>query len=133
MLINYKTLSGCEITYFNGKLHIWVPDGMYVLKAATLKPHGAYSGYREVLLYLYDTECDRTKIKKETYDPSFDDYEIIYRWIVGTASCDCVRGRKLYGPTLSFKCNRGPNRFILKKMVIKGEKSNCVISYKGYK
>jgi hypothetical protein len=66
------------------------------------------------------------------FDDSFDDWEIINRYISGTGACDCIRGKMMYGQDVDYKCNKADNRFVLQKMVIKGAALNCVVSYKGY-
>jgi hypothetical protein len=132
-MISYKTLTGGEVTYWHGNLLFWMSMGVYTLEAANMKRHGHYISQRYVVVKLYDKQTNHTRIITEEYPADFDDYEIIYRWISGTASCDCVRGEKLYGPTLDFECNRGPNRFIIKKLTIGGEPNNCVLTYKEFR
>jgi len=135
-MISYKALSGVEIQHWNGHIYFWMPWGVYSVDCNTLHQHGKYHGAREVSFYLLDLCNGHKGIHIEIFPESFDDWEIITRFVSGTGACDCVRGKMLYGsrqiaiPT--FECNKKDNRFILQKMVIKGEKLNCTISYKGY-
>jgi hypothetical protein len=132
MILNYKTLTGCEVSYFEGSLDIYVPEGVYTLKVDTLHCHGAYTGSRHVTAEIIDSNAGFAQNVGLMYDDTFDDYEIINRWITGTASCDCTRGKLLYGETIKFKCNKGNNRFLLRKLTIKGEPKDCVIKFKAY-
>lgn len=133
MLVNYRDIAGGEVSYWNGVIYFWVADGVYTVKAASVKKYRCSNGPRQVMLDFLDTESDFHKVISKTFNSELDDYELIYRFISGSASCDCVRGSMIYGPTLDFPCNNGPNRFILRKMVIKGETNNCVLEYKRYK
>jgi hypothetical protein len=132
-MINYKSLTGGEVLYLEGVLYLWMPWGVYTLNAVDMKRHGQYSGPREVIVDLMDTENGMGKVLTLVYNDSYDDYELIYKFISGSASCDCIRGEMLYGPTLNYACNKGPNRFIIRKMAIKGEPTNCILTYKGYR
>lgn len=139
MMICYKALSGVEMQHWKGYIYFWLPDGVFSLTAATLHRHGRYHGPREVQFHLFDRQNNVSGITTEKYPESFDDWEIINRYIRGTGSCDCQRGRMMYGKQgaiydteAHYSCNKGPNRFLITKMVIKGAKLNCIIRYRGY-
>lgn len=131
-MINYKELSGTEIQYWQGDIYFWMPWGVYSLDANRLHQHRQVSEPREVQFWLLDLINGYTRSYIEMFDESFDDWEIINRFISGTGACDCVRGRMLYGREGIYSCNKKDNRFILQKMVIKGEHLNCTITYRGY-
>jgi hypothetical protein len=132
MMTNYKSTSGVEVQLYNGVVHFWMPDGVYTLRASTMRRHGQYTGRRTALLLFLDVETGVTATVTVEYAETFDDYEIIYRWLMGSGKCDCVRGKIFYGTEQVYRCNKGPNRFILQKMVIKGENLNCVVKYRGF-
>lgn len=139
MMICYKALSGVEMQHWKGYIYFWLPEGVFSLAAATLHRHGRYHGTRKVSFWLLDTENGHMDNYTETFDESFDDWEIINRYIRGTGSCDCQRGQMMYGKQgaiydteAQYNCNKGPNRFLITKMVIKGAKLNCIIRYRGY-
>lgn len=131
MMINYRNLAGGEVSYWNGIIYFWMADGVYTVKASTVQRHRCNCDSREITLSFIDTE---NNFKKCVSVPckGLDDFELIYRFISGSASCDCIRGEIIYGTDLQFPCNDGPNRFVLRKMAIKGEDSNCILQYKGY-
>lgn len=131
-MISYKSLAGVEIQHWQGYIYFWMPWGVYSLKADTLHRHGRYHGPREVQFWLHDLENGHIKQHTEIFGEALDDWEIINRFISGTGACDCVRGRMLYGPEQYFKCNNKDNRFVLQRMVIKGEALNCTLTYRGY-
>lgn len=138
-MISYKALTGVEIQHWRGQIYFWMPWGVYSLAAETLHQHGKYTGLREVSFWLLDLCNGQTTHYTTRFDESFDDWEIINRYVSGTGACDCIRGHMMYSPEVQFDCNRNKktglitdNRFILQKMVIKGERMNCVVSYKGY-
>ena len=145
-MISYKALTGVEIQHWEGMIYFWMSWGVYSLQANTLHRHGKYTGNREVNFWLLDLCNGNTTMYTTRFDDSFDDWEIINRYISGTGACDCVRGHMMYGQDARYPCNRNKmtgsitdNRFIIQKMVIKGEptssggaKLNCVVSYKGY-
>ncbi len=134
-MISYKALSGVEIQHWQGKIYFWMDWGVYSLVAETLHQHGKYRGPREVTFCLLDLNNGYVASHLETFPEAMDDWEIINRYISGTGACDCVRGRMVYGTDVAnghFECNEKDNRFILQKMVIKGEKLNCVLTYRGY-
>lgn len=132
-MLNYKTLTGGEVLYDNGMIYFWMPWGCYSVRASTIKRHRAYTGPRQVTFTFVDTTNHTKYNYTETYPEGFDDYEIIYRWISGSGACDCHRGKIVYGDNIVFPCNKGPNRFVLRKMAIKGEHLNCIIDYKEYR
>lgn len=133
-MLNYKSLSGGEVLYWHGELYFWMASGVYSLKASNLKKHHQINNRRKVDLTILDTENGNESTISTVYPADFDDYEIIYRLISGTASCDCVRGQLLYGSTLEFICNKGPNRFVLKKMAIIGEDNSedLIMRFKAF-
>jgi hypothetical protein len=132
MMISYKALTGVEIQHWQGNIYFWMPWGVYSLSAEALHRHGRFHGRREVTFWLHDLENGYTSTYTESFPESFDDWELINRYISGTGSCDCERGRMIYGDEVRYSCNKRDNRFILQKMVIKGEKLNCIITYRGY-
>jgi hypothetical protein len=132
MMMNFKSTSGVEVQLYNGVIHFWMSEGVYSLRSSTLRRHGQYHGPRTVTLLMLDVETMQSKPLTIEYPESFDDYEIIYRWLMGTGNCDCIRGSLFYSPATKFRCNRGPNRFILQKMVIMGENLNCIVKYRGF-
>lgn len=132
MMICYKALTGVEIQHWKGMIYFWMPWGVYSLKADNLHRHGRYTGPREVSFWLLDLCNGYTTMYSIRFDDSFDDWEIINRYISGTGACDCIRGKMVYGQDVDYKCNKADNRFVLQKMVIKGDQLNCVVSYKGY-
>lgn len=131
-MICYKALSGVEVQHWQGKIYLWMPWGVYSLTAETLHQHKHYSGPREVTFWLLDLENGYTCTHSETFSESFDDWELINRYISGTGACDCERGRMMYGSDVHYSCNKKDNRFILQKMVIRGTKINCVLTYRGF-
>jgi len=131
-MITYKALNGVEIQHWQGNIYFWMPWGVYSLKAETLHLHGKYQGFREVTFWLLDLGNGYSSTYTESFPEAMDDWEIINRYVSGTGACDCVRGRMLYGDEVAYHCNKKDNRFILQKMVIKGEKLNCIVNYKGY-
>lgn len=136
MMISYKALSGVEIQHWQGHIYFWMPWGVYSVACDTLHCHGKYHGPRHVCFHLLDLYNGHKGTYDEIFPESFDDMEIINRFVTGTGACDCVRGKMLYSSHVlqipRFECNKRDNRFILQKMVIKGEKLNCILSYKGY-
>jgi len=131
-MINYKALTGVEIQHWKGFIYFWMPWGVYSLDAATLHKHRQVSGPREVTFYFLDLFNGYTTVYSEMFDESFDDWEIINRFVSGTGACDCARGLMMYGREGLYSCNKKDNRFIMQKMVIKGERINCEVLYKGY-
>jgi len=134
-MISYKSLEGVEIQHWQGHIYFWMPWGVYSVKAETLCRHRKCLEPREVTFWLHDLGNGYTTTHVETFDESFDDWEIINRYVSGTGACDCVRGQMMYGHSVSggrFDCNQKDNRFILQKMVIKGGPLNCIVSYRGY-
>ncbi len=133
MMINYRNLAGGEVSYWDGVIYFWMEDGVYTVDAKSIQRHKCGNSDKEVTLFLRDM---KTGFTKEVAVPckGLDDFELIYRFISGAAACDCVRGGIVYGTTLKFSCNHSePNRFVLRKMVIRGESSKCALKYKGYK
>ena len=131
-MASHKLVPGAEITYWAGDLLFWTQEGVYTVIAETIKRHEKIKDSRLVIIHLYDTQACRYATYVEMYPAIFDDHEIIYRWLFGAGACDCVRGQLIYGPNSLFNCNNGPNRFIIRKLAIKGEDSKCVIDYKGF-
>lgn len=131
-MISYKALTGVEIQHWQGRIYFWMEWGVYSLKASTLHGHGEYQGPREVCFWLLDLVNGHVCMYTAIFDEECDDWEIINRYVSGTGACDCVRGQMLYGDKTHFECNKKDNRFIIQKMVIKGNALNCVVFYRGY-
>ena len=132
MMLNYKSATGTEIQEYDGVVHFWMPSGVYTVRKHTMRKHGQYHGTRSVTVYMWDTARDVAAEITQEYPDTFDDYEIIHRWVVGSGKCDCVRGKTFYESKGHYECNKGSNRFILQKLVIKGENLNCIVKYRGY-
>lgn len=132
-MINYRNLAGGEVTYLDGIMYFWVRDGVYTVEARRVKKYKCQAESRRVVLDLVDTEPDYHKTATKSFNTELNDFELIYRFICGSAACDCVRGNLMYGPEQHYNCNEGANRFIVRKMAIKGETNNCVLEYKEYR
>ncbi len=131
-MINYRNLAGGEVSYWNGIIYFWMPFGVYTVNASLVRKYVCDAEPRQVTLSFVDTETDFHKVVSRTFSSELDDFELIYRFISGSSSCDCVRGHMIYGPTQDFECNEEANRFVLRKLAIRGEDHNCVLTYKGY-
>lgn len=129
---NYLRTGAVEVTKCGDKIHYWVSGGVYSVLSYTIKTHGQYSGLRFVSVDILDTYTGFGKVITFEYSADFDDYEIIHRWVFGTDSCDCARGKLLYKKKKHFKCNKNSNRFILRELTIKGGKKDCVLKYRGF-
>jgi len=127
---SYKALAGGEVLYWNGDVFFWTPQGVYSFTAAKMQRHGNFKGERVVELNVFDVETNQGCVVVEKYPEVFDDYEILHRWTFGSYSCDCERGKKVYGP--SWKCKCGTTRFVLRNMTIKGKYTNLDIKYKAF-
>ena len=131
-MLHYKALSGVEIQHWQGQTYLWTEHGVYSFRSASLHKHKHISRPRQVEFHLLDRETGKRGHCITSFAEDYDDWEIINRYTTGTGKCDCQRGRMIYGENHEFPCNLGDNRFILQKMVIKGEDLNCVVNYRGY-
>lgn len=131
ILTKFSRLCGDEVSILDGDVYLWMSDGVYTVE---MHPH-LRENHRDqtgVTLTLEDTFTGKVVDIGEMYDETYDDYEIIHRWVFGGLSCDCQRGKIFYSDyKKKFKC--GHKRFILRKMAIGGEKIRTAIIYRNYR
>jgi len=132
-MITYTSLANVDTQQWKGQTYLWTDYGVYSFRSASVHRHKNITRPRQVEFWLTDTITGKSNHCVTTFPTDYDDWEIINRYVSGTGKCDCVRGQMMYGEGRDFSCNKRDNRFVITKMVIKGDGLNCVVNYKGYR